>query len=213
MERPHEHLGGDEHADARGEPPLAGTSPEVANGQETVAEPPRIYLTDTAAELKGVDRGQWIDATADADELRAIRDELLTMSPFANPTVAIRQVAGFEGLEIAEQEDLETVSRLARGIAAHGRAFVAYVDAWGSDQEAVDAFSAMYVGSWPNLAAWAETVAEQLGWPDQLDEHLDPLLRSQVRIDYQSLGRELTYDSYVIEDDERAQIHVFRLHA
>jgi len=33
-----------------------------------------------------------------------------------------------------------------------------------------------------------------------------------VRIDFERLGRELTYDAHVVEDDGRSQVHVFRLH-
>ncbi|GAA5158243.1 hypothetical protein GCM10023321_37780 [Pseudonocardia eucalypti] len=186
---------------------------EPASSPERSLDAPRIYLRDNGAAAKRVERGQWLDATADPKVLEAAKHELLDMSPFRGATVSIRQHSCFEGLDIDEWEDLATVSRLARGVAAHGRAFVAYVEAWGRSPEAVAAFGAHYVGSWPDVATWAQAVAEDRGWWDQLNEHVDEQLLPHLRIDYEGLGRELTYDAHVVEDDERSQIHVFRLHA
>jgi antirestriction protein len=186
---------------------------EQLGGHETPPKTPRTYLRDNGAAVKGVERGRWLDATAEPEELEAVQHELVSTSPWAGTTASIRQHTHFEGLEITEHEDLATVSRLARGGAAHGRAFVAYVDAWGTDQAAVDAFPNYYIGSWRDLAAWAETVVEEQGWWDQLNKHIDGRLLPYIRIGYERLGRELAYDTYVAEDDERSQVHIFRLRA
>lgn len=212
MERDHqEHEGGEEFSDD-------GTSgvddrPET---EPTPPEQPRIFLVDASPDRPDDDalRGIWLDAAIDADELRAAAESLLAASTAPGERhYRIAAASGFAGYDVDEHESLEVVARVAHGVAAHGRPFAAYVDTWGTDQEAVDAFSRFYVGSWPSLAHWAETVAEDLGWWDQLNEHVDPRLLSHLRIDFESLGRELTYDAYVVEDDEQSQIHVFRLHA
>lgn len=178
---------------------------------ETAPDPPRVFLSDDGAFAKGVDRGRWLDAASDAEELIAARDELLTTSPFAGGTISIRRHSGFAGLAIAADENLTTVSQLASGIATHGRAFAAYADWLGRDEETLAAFPHAFAGSWPSVTRWAETYVEERGWWDQLSEHVDPQLLPHLRIDFERLGRELTYDHYVVEDNEASQVYVFRL--
>lgn len=183
--------------------------------QETAAPlPPRIFVTDASADRPPKDalRGIWLDAAVDEEELEQAVHELLRTSPATGArSYRISAAVGFEGFEISTSDSLATVARVARGIAEHGRAFAAFVDAWGSTQEAVDEFSRYYLGSYPSLAHWAEAEVEGRGWWDELNEHAPPGLLPYLRIDYERLGRELTYDAHVVEDEEGQQVHVFRL--
>lgn len=144
MERHHAHDQGGEHippGDRQDEPerPTAAPNPEQAE-----AEPPRIFLADASAGLSEDDalRGIWADAAVDEPELQQAVHDLLSHSPAPPEGRAFRIAAasGFEGFDITSHESLAVVARVARGVAAHGRAFVAYIDAFGATQEAVDGF-------------------------------------------------------------------------
>jgi|GEM_PF-3440275 len=178
---------------------------------ETPPDPPMVFLADTGAYAAGVNRGRWLDATAEPEALQQAADELLTSSPFRDATVTVRHTHGFAGLELDGSEDLATVSRLARGIAAHGRAFAAFAGLSGNADADPATFASTYTGSWDSLAAWAEHMVSELGWREQLDAHVPPALLPHLSIDYQRLGRELSYDAQVVEDDD-GTVHVFRLH-
>ncbi|OLT23160.1 hypothetical protein BJF78_07330 [Pseudonocardia sp. CNS-139] len=201
-----------DHAAPRSPEGSPADQPEAAEPPQ----PPRIFLADASPGLPEEDavRGIWLDAAVDEMELEQAVHELLRTSPATGPLAyRIAAASGFEGYELSGNDSLATVARVAQGIAEHGRAFVAYLDAWGATQEAVDEFARYYVGTWPNVAAWAESVVEDRGWWDQLNEHAPPELLPHLRIDHERLGRELTYEHHVVEDEEREQVHVFRLHA
>lgn len=191
--------------------PPVPTDAERAADTETPPDPPMVFLADTGAYAAGVNRGRWLDATAEPEELQQAADELLASSPFKDATVTVRHTHGFAGLELDGTEDLTTVSRLARGVATHGRAFAAYAGLTSNaDTHAAD-FPAIYTGSWDSLAAWAEHMVDELGWREQLATHVPPALLPHLSIDYQRLGQELSYDAQVVEDDD-GSVHVFRLH-
>ena len=218
MER--HHAEGGEHQpwadETASEPPSAAATDPAAERATEPIEPPRIFLADASEGLPEDEalRGIWLDAALDADELEQAVHRLLQDSPATGAKAyRIAAASGFQGFEVSVHESLGTIARVARGIAAHGRAFVAYVDAWGSSEDAVTEFERYFVGTWPSVAAWAEATADDFGWLQQLDETVPAEIRPYVHLDYTKLGRELTYDAYVVEDDDRGEIHVFRLHA
>lgn len=96
------------------------------------------------------------------------------------------------------------------------RAEAAYREALG-DGEPGD-FERHYIGSYPDLARWAEGFMEDMGWWEQLECRVDHRLLPHLRVDFAALGRELSYDAHVIHDDGEPggagpAVHVFRLHA
>ena len=182
---------------------------------ETAPASPRVYVTTDSTGLAASDEpdGAWLDAAVEADDLEHAALPFLRHGDDGRLSYRITGTSGFAGYTIEPGTPLDTVARVARGIAEHGRAFVAYLDTWGSDQEAVDAFSRYFVGSYPSIAAWAETEVEAYGWWDVLNEHVPPPLLACLRIDFERLGRELSYDAHVVEDEAAGQVHVFRLQA
>lgn len=191
---------------------------EVTPEQETTPRPsPRIFLADASPGRPDTDivRGLWCDAAVDEQELEQAVHELLRSSPMTEAKAyRIGAAIGFQGFEVTEHESLATVARVARGIVAHGRAFAAYARWRGTSQEAVDQFDRAYQGSWANLAAWGETVASELGWPQAIEAALTPELSQllpYVQLDYARLARDMTGDAHVIEDDVAEAVYVFRL--
>ncbi|MEQ3551779.1 antirestriction protein ArdA [Pseudonocardia nematodicida] len=220
MERHHTPEGGEHDYDTprfdfTGEQPT-DELPRLDPEDNDRLDPPRIRLVDASA---GVPEDEppvsiWLDADTNREDLEEAVHDLLRASPSDGPHgYRIAETRGFEGFTITEHEDLGTVARVARGIARHGRAFVAYLDYVGAvTPEAVDAFPGYYAGSYPDVGAWARTVADELGWTTQLDETVQQPLRDYLAIDYQRFGRDLTYDHHVVEDGEARAIYVFRLH-
>lgn len=199
----------DEPAATEHDPPAAADAERAA--AETAPDSPMVFLADTGAYAAGVNRGRWLDATIEPEALQQAADELLASSPFKDASVTVHHTHGFAGLELDGGQDMTTVSRIARGVAAHGRAFVAYTGLVGIADADPAAFPAVYTGSWDSLAAWAEHMVDELGWREQLATHVPPALLPHLYIDYQRLARDLSYDAQVIEDDD-GTVHVFRLH-
>lgn len=197
----------------------AATGEEVAAGHEaeqTGRAAPRIFLADASQGRPDEEavRGIWVDAAVEENELeQAVHQLLRTTSAAGAKAYRIGAAVGFEGFEVTEHESLATVSRVANGITHHGRAFVAYVEAWGTSQEAVTQFDDYYQGTWPNVTAWAEAAAEDYGWRETLERDVEPHILPYLRIDFERLGRDMAHDAYVVEDDEQQEVHIFRLEA
>src|SRR5690348_8373610 len=118
----HEHRGGD------------STQERATEQSERLAPPrPRIYVASLSDYNNGVLHGKWIDAAQEAEEIQTEISRMLAASPtmreLGDPAEesAIHDHEDFAGFEPGEYEDLETVSRVARGLAEHGEAFGAYV--------------------------------------------------------------------------------------
>lgn len=209
MERHHASEGGEQ-------PPLTEPVTETAEQPDTPPAGPRIFLADASPgrPTEHVVRGVWLDAAVDELELeQAAHDLLAVHSPDGAAAYRIGAATGFEGFEVVEHDSLATIARVARGIAEHGRAFVAYLEAHGASQEAIERFSDYYLGTFASVSAWAEQVVDDFGWQDALARTVPPEILPFLRFDFDRLGREMTYDAHVVEDDERGEIHVFRLHA
>lgn len=189
----------------------AVSSGNVPPSDETVPDQPRVLLTEPG-DADGR-HGIWLDAAVETEELEHAARPFLRHGDDGQLGYRIARASGFQGYDMPDGTSLETMARVARGIVEHGRAFVAFVDTWGSSQDAVDEFSRYFVGSYSSIAAWAETEVEAYGWWDILDEHVPPALLACLRVDFERLGRELSYDAHVVEDEAAGQVHVFRLHA
>ena len=128
---------------------------------------PRIWVGDLAAYDAGNLHWCWIDATQEPEEIQAEIDKMLASSPEPGAEEwAIFDQEGWGGLELSEHEDIETVSRVAKLLAEHGSLFPALVAHFGGTQYLDDAEQAMtegYQGTFRNLADWAENYAEDTG--------------------------------------------------
>jgi antirestriction protein len=98
---------------------------------------------------------------------------------------------GFNSIDVFGSNDSKLLSTLGQGLAEHGTAFVAWVELHGTaDIELVSRFNDFYIGSYRDERDWAESVAVDLEWLDQLDRVVEPTLRPYVHIDYNQIARD-----------------------
>ncbi len=124
---------------------------------------PEIWIGNLSDYNNGRLHGEWLDATMEPDELSAAASFILRNGhdPDAEEW-AIMDYSGFGGAQIDAYESLETVSRLAQGIAEHGEAFshwVAYVGEY--NEEALENFEDHYLGHFESTEAYVEHLLEE----------------------------------------------------
>lgn len=168
---------------------------------------PRIYAASLADYNNGNLHGRWIDANQDPDDLHvAIADMLSTSKIPGAEEWAIHDYEGFGSFRLSEYESIETVARIARGIADHGTVFAHWVDHVGTtDTDSLDHFDEHYLGTWDSLSDYAEQLLDDLGV--DLDHLVPGWLSPYVTIDYEQLGHDMAADLYVSEDG--SETHVF----
>lgn len=162
---------------------------------------PRIYLADLAAYVHGELRGTWADATLDPAELHDAAQAMLADSPVPGAEeIAVHDTDEFGCIHLHEYEDLDTVSRLANGLAEHGCGFGHWADYVGNDPDELDRFEEVYRGRWESLSDYARDLLDDLGVEDQIERALPDWIQPYVTIDYEALGRDIAIESYVVED-------------
>jgi antirestriction protein len=163
---------------------------------------PRIYVASLADYNAGRLHGAWLDADRDRDELEADIAAMLAASrePIAEDW-AIHDYDGFGPLRLSEYENLDTVSRLANGIAEHGPAFAAWASLVGTDPEDLAKFEEGYLGRWESVTDYARHLFDDLGFTEVLDQLIPPYLQPYVHVDYDAVSRDLTYGGDVTAVD------------
>lgn len=187
--------------------------PEEQPGDDRELEPkhePRVYIASLSDYNDGRLHGEWLDATADPDDLYAGTRAMLARSPEPNAEEwAIHDYDDFAGLRLGEYESFENVSRLAKGIAAHGEAFATYAEYIGTDEATEEGFTGCYRGRWESVAAYAADWLDDMGASDAL-AGLPEWLRPHVHLDVEGFGRDLQLggDIYTAEASGGG-VHVF----
>lgn len=195
MKQPNETNGGDSR-----------NSPE--QGESRRHYQPRIYVACLASYNNGILHGLWIDAHQTADELRCDIAAMLESSPMVGAEEwAIDDYDGFAGFEPHEYEDLDVVSRVANGVATYGEAFSAYVGWAGTSEEAIGNFCSHYTGSYESATAWAKEVADEHGFGQQIETHIDPLIRPYVSFNHVAFVRDMGREWHIIDGQDGT--HVF----
>ncbi|MBB4853376.1 antirestriction protein [Mycobacteroides chelonae] len=164
----------------------------------TPALAPKIYVASLADYNNGTLHGRWIDAARDADAVHADITAMLAQSrePGAEE-FAIHDYDDFGTCRIHEFDSIELVSRIARGITEHGAAFAAWAEVHENDPDRLDDFQDAYLGHHDSVEAFAEQMADDLGYPDELAK-LPETLQPYVHFNSAALARdmELASDIY-----------------
>ena len=128
---------------------------------------PRIYVASLSDYNAGRLHGAWLDAAQEPDALWAGINEMLARSPEPGAEEwAIHDYEAFCGVRLGEYESIESVSKIALGIAEHGPAFGAWADYLGrSSWEDLDRFEDCYQGRWDSVSDYAEDFLDALGLP------------------------------------------------
>ena len=180
----------------KAESPHPDTS--VSRNHETEPRPhPAIYVASLADYVNGHLHGVWLDAARDPDDIYADIAAMLARSREPNAEeFAIHDHDQFGTWQVEEYDSIERVSRVARGIAEHGHAFAAWVDVLDGElgdidpDDAADAFHEAYLGHYDSVTDYAEQMADDLGYADEL-ARLPEHLRTYLRFDAAAFARDL----------------------
>ncbi|ATQ27340.1 antirestriction protein ArdA [Rhodococcus ruber] len=166
-----------------------------ANSERPSTPSPRIYVASLADYNAGRLHGVWLEADRGPAELQADIQAMLAASPEPGAEeYAIHDYDGFGDARLAEFDSLELVSRIARGITAHGLAFAAWADIQAGDEAALDRFEEAYLGHYDSEQAYAEQLIDDLGYQQLLDNFIPASLRPYARIDIEALARDMQLD-------------------
>jgi antirestriction protein len=183
-----------ERTDAAAEPDEA-TVGERATTPD--AETPRLWIGSLSDYNNGLLHGSWIDATQSAADIQQAITSMLEKSPTMRATGqpaeewAIFDSDNFHAYRVEEYDDLDWVTAVAAGIDEHGPAFAAWASLCEHDSASLAQFEEAYLGIFASLDAYAETLIEDLGYYQLLDDALPENLRPYVSIDTAMLARDL----------------------
>lgn len=163
-----------------------GTGHERTHGYR-----PRIWLASLADYTAGILHGQWVDATQTPEQLDAARQHLLATSSVPDAEeYAIFDYDDFAGFHVGENELLEIVSTVARGVAEYGAPYAVYADIHGADPAMLAGFTDAYVGTYDSPEQWAEQLLDDEGIPRLIAEAVPEEFRTYVHMDYQAWARD-----------------------
>ena len=173
--------------------------------------PTRIYVASLSDYNDGRLHGRWLDADQGAETLSAAVNRMLTSSPMPGAEeFAIHDYEGFGPIRLDEYEPLETVSRLARGIAEHGEAFAHWVALNDMrDELAFQQFEDAYLGCFESLEAYAQELLDDLGYEDSFEAVVPGFLQPYVKIDVEGFARDLELSGDVATARGRDGVYVY----
>lgn len=174
--------------------PQPDNQPETNGQPRSEAEPalaPSIYVASLADYNNGTLRGRWIDAAREPEAIYADINAMLAQSPEENAEeFAIHDYDQFGSCRINEFDSIEKVSRIARGIKEYGEAFAAWAELHDGDPERLDDFSDAYLGQYDSTQDFAERMADDFGYADELAK-LPESLQPYVHFDSAALARDM----------------------
>ena len=152
---------------------------------------PAIYVASLADYNNGVLHGAWIDAAREPSDIQADIDAMLAESrePGAEE-FAIHDYDQFGHCRIHENDPIDLVARIARGIKEHGYAFAAWAEVNEGTPERFDDFTEAYLGHYDSVQDYAEQLVDDLGYTAELAK-LPESLQRYLRFDTEALAQDM----------------------
>jgi antirestriction protein len=169
----------------------------VERAEKLGVDHPRIWVGSLSDYNNGILHGEWIDAARQADEVWADINRMLAASPTMAETGEPAEEWGifdyekFGNVRVHPVDQIETVARIARGIAEHGLAFAAWADVMEGDDEALKHFEDGYVGHYEDVEAFIEERIDDAGYEQMLDRAVPESLRPYVKIDIDGMASDM----------------------
>ncbi len=172
---------------------------------------PRIYVASLSDYNDGRLHGRWINAAQAPEEIQtAIQDMLATSPEPGAEEYAIHDYENFGPLRLEEYESIETVARLAQGIAEHGSAFAHWVALVGeSDAETLRHFEEAYRGHFDSVIDYASELFDDLGYTDLVERVLPDHLQPYVRLDVEGFARDLELSGDIVTSEGDGGVYIF----
>jgi antirestriction protein len=176
------------------EPFEPGRQPEI---RRLPSDSPKIYVASLADYNNGKIHGVWIDATLEPEEIQEQIRAMLQLSTVLSAEDetfgdwVIHDSEGFGLATVHEHDDLQTMHRLAMGIAEYGLAFSAWADVFEGDSEHWEQFSEAYLGEYYSLTAYGETIIDDMGWQQEITRVLPESVARYARIDAEALAQDM----------------------
>lgn len=172
---------------------------------------PQIWIGSLSDYNAGILYGDWLDASRDADDVRADIAALLAASPTARregvpaEEFGIFDYEGFGAARVHEYDPIDQVCALACGIAAHGLAYAAWVslgdqlgdqlgDRLGDElpeDHTSERFEDAYLGHFDSVVEYIEQFVDDMAYDQLLDEVVPAAIRPYVQIDVAGFARDL----------------------
>jgi antirestriction protein len=177
-----------------------------ATNQAPSGHNPRIWVASLSDYNNGNLYGVWLDATLEPDELGNAIAFMLRNSPSRNAEeYAIFDHDDFGGFQVSEYANLNTVSRIAQGVAEHGPAFAEWVELVGEQSDELltdEAFHDHYEGEWDSLEDYVEYMLDETGFSAEVERALAGLpedLRRYIKVDLEGIAEEWEQGLHVME--------------
>ncbi|NJM23791.1 MAG: antirestriction protein ArdA, partial [Richelia sp. RM1_1_1] len=139
----------------------------------TLDETPKIYVACLSAYNAGYLHGLWIDGTQQLEDIEDDIKWMLSWSPVADTEPcnewAIHDYECWQGIQLSEYEDIETVSELAQLLEEHGKAYAVYHQHYGeyaTEQDWID----RYLGEYEDEEDFVYQMWESSGIIQQLEK-------------------------------------------
>jgi antirestriction protein len=169
---------------------------------------PEIWVGSLSDYNDGHLHGVWLDATLDAEQLHAAVQFMLRNGYDRHAEEwAILDHSDFCGADISEYESLETVSRIASGVAEHGEAFAKWCGYMGTtDMDEVErTFHDAFHGHFESTEAYVQHVLSETEFNERLEEALQVIpddLRDYISIDTEQLASDWEMELHVVEAED-----------
>jgi antirestriction protein len=188
-----------------------GEQQEDVNERDHAYASPKIYVASLADYNDGRLHGAWLDPAQEPEALGEQVEAMLARSPVPGAEeFAIHDYENFGPLRIDENESLDLVSKLARGVAEYGPAFAHWAALVGTaDPDELDRFEEAYLGHAESLEAYAEGLLEDLGYPEMIDRSLPEHLQPYVHIDVEGFARDLELSGEIMTSEGDGGVYVF----
>lgn len=191
------------------EQPTSAPEPGALEEREPRSQP-RIYVASLSDYNAGRLHGTWLDATGDTEALAAGVNDMLARSPEPGAEEwAIHDYEGFGPLRLSEYESLDTIARIAGGIADHGPAFAHWAAIAGTATEELDRFDDAYLGHAESIEAYAEALVDDLGYADLIERAIPELLQPYVRFDIEAFAHDLELSGDVTTSEGDGGVYLF----
>ena len=178
------------------------------------ANRPRVWIGALSDYNNGSLHGEWMNADVEEAELIA---QIHAMLAHAEEQPAeewmIFDFEHFGAYRVGEYEDLDTLTRVARGITAHGLPFALLAEVQDADPDVLAHFDELFLGAYDSREAWAQTIVDDFDVQRLIDRDLDlpDWLKSRITIDLEGVARDIELSGEaIIADNPDGGVWVFQ---